>query len=58
MLRVLKAGTPTGTEWLLTTDLTLARESLAARGWIEIGIHDPAEIVAGQYQGIACLSTG
>lgn len=58
MLRVLEADTPTGTEWFLTTDLAQAREYLAACGWSETGIHDPAEIVAAQYRGIARLSTG
>lgn len=56
MLQVLETATPTGTEWLLTTDLQLVRQYLAAQGWIEIGIHDPCQILADQYRGFACLT--
>lgn len=57
MLQVLEAATQSGTEWLLTSDLHLAREYLAAQGWIEIGVHDPCQILADQYHGVACLTS-
>jgi phospholipase/lecithinase/hemolysin len=45
------------TEWLLTTDLTLARQHLADIGAKEITVVNLADVVAQQYGGIATLTT-
>ena len=57
MLRVCEVETPGGTEWLLSDDPQAVIELAQATGWTVIADHDPAAIVAGQYQGIARLST-
>ncbi|MEF8699233.1 MAG: hypothetical protein V5B33_07875 [Candidatus Accumulibacter sp. UW20] len=57
MLHVLEVETPDGTEWLLTDDLEQARQTLADSGGVEIAVHDPADILASQYEGIARLGT-
>ena len=46
-----------GTEWLLTTDLALARQHLADIGAKEIAKVNLADVVAEQYGGIAALTT-
>lgn len=45
------------TQWLLTTDLVLARQHLADIGGVEIAVLDPAEVVRAQYGGVALLGT-
>ncbi len=57
MLRVFEVETPEGTEWLLSDDPDAVRELACTNGWTVIADHDPAAIVASQYQGIARLST-
>lgn len=57
MLRVFEVETPEGTEWLLSDDPEAVTELAQATGWTVIADHDPAAIIAGQYQGIARLST-
>lgn len=57
MLRVFEVETPEGTEWLLSDDPHAVTELAHATGWTVIADYDPAAIVAGQYQGIARLST-
>lgn len=57
MLQVLEVETDKGTEWLLTLDLQWIRHTLAERGWVEVAIHDPYQILADQYRGVACLTT-
>lgn len=57
MLRVFEVETPEGTEWLLSDDSDAITDLAQANGWTVIADHDPATIVAGQYQGIARLST-
>jgi len=57
MLRVFEVETPEGTEWLLSDDLGAVCELARSNGWTVIADHDPAAIIAGQYQGIARLST-
>ena len=57
MLRAFEVETPEGTEWLLSDDPDAVIELAQANGWTVIGDHDPAAIIAGQYQGIARLST-
>lgn len=57
MLRVFEVHTPEGTEWLLSDDPDAVSEHARANDWVVITDHDPTAIVAGQYQGIARLST-
>lgn len=57
MLQVFEVSTPEGTEWLLSDDPDAITELAWANGWIVIVEHDPAAIVADQFQGIARLST-
>jgi hypothetical protein len=57
MLRVFEVETPEGTEWLLSNDPHAVTELVQATGWTVIADHDPAAIIACQYQGIARLST-
>ena len=57
MPRVFEVETTGGTEWLLSDDPHAVTELAQANGWTVITVHDPAAIVAGQYQGIARLST-
>lgn len=57
MLRVFEALTPEGTEWLLSNDTDVIVELAYANGGTVIADHDPAAIVACQYQGIARLSS-
>lgn len=45
------------TQWLLTTDLAMARGYLADLGCVEIALLDPAEVVRSQYGGVAMLGT-
>lgn len=46
------------TQWLLTTDVSFARQHLADIGGTEIGVRDLAEVIHEQYSGIAWLTTG
>lgn len=57
MLRVFEVETPEGTEWLLSDNPDAVSELVQANGWTVIADHNPATIVASQYQGIARLST-
>lgn len=57
MLRVFEVHTSEGTEWLLSDNPDAVSELVQANGWTVIADHDPAAIVACQYQGIAHLST-
>lgn len=57
MLRVFEVETPEGTEWLLSDDHHAVIELAQATGLTVIADHDPAVIVASQYQGIARLCT-
>lgn len=45
------------TQWLLTTDLDLARVYLRDIGGTEIAVLDPADVVRTQYGGVALLGT-
>ena len=45
------------TEWLLTTDLVLARRYLSDVGGIEKGVLDLAHVIHEQYGGVALLTT-
>ena len=45
------------TQWLLTTDLTFARQHLADIGAKEIAKVNLADVVAEQYGGVAALTT-
>lgn len=57
MLRVFEVETPEGTEWLLSDDPDAITDLAHANGWTVIADHDPVAVIAGQYQGIARLST-
>lgn len=57
MLRVFEVHTPEGTEWLLSDDPDAVSALAHANSWTVIADHDPAAIVADQYQGIAHLRT-
>lgn len=46
-----------GTEWLLTTDLALARQHLTDIQAKEIALVNLADVVARQYGGLATLTT-
>lgn len=56
-ITVLQIELDGGTEWLLTTDITLARQHLADIGAREIAVVNLADVVAQQYGGIATLTT-
>lgn len=43
------------TQWVLTCDLTQARQRLAAVGGSEIAVLDPADVVEAQYGGLVLL---
>ena len=45
------------TQWLLTTDLVVARQHLAAIDGVAIAVLDPAEVVRAQYGDVAMLVT-
>lgn len=57
MLRVFEVETPEGTEWLLSDNPDAITELACTNGCTVIADHDPAVIVASQYQCIARLST-
>lgn len=44
-------------QWLLTTDLEMARRYLADIGGTEIAVLDPSDVVKAQYGGVAMLGT-
>lgn len=44
-------------QWLLTTDLEMARRYLADIGGTEIAVLDPSDVVEAQYGGVAMLGT-
>lgn len=45
------------TQWLLTSDLEIARRYLADIGATEIAVLDPSNVVRTQYGGVAMLGT-
>ena len=45
------------TQWLLTTDLGVARQHLAEIGGVEMAVLDPADVVRAQYGDVAMLGT-
>jgi len=55
MLRVFEAHTQEGSEWLLSDDPDAVSEFVRTNGWAVIAEHDPAVIIASQYQGIGVL---
>ena len=56
-LSMLQVELDGATQWLLTTNLVLARQYLANIGGNEIAALDPAEVVRAQYGGLALLGT-
>ena len=44
-------------QWLLTTDVQLAREHLAYLGGNELGVRDLKDVIDGYCRGIAILTT-
>ena len=56
MLRVFEVETLNGTEWLLSNDAQAVMKLAQECSWTVTADHDPASIVAREYQGIACLS--
>ena len=56
-LTVLEVELDGATQWLLTTDLEMARRYLADVGGIEIAVLDPSDVVRVQYAGVAMLGT-
>ena len=56
-LSVLQVELDGATQWLLTADLTLARQHLAEIGGVEMAVLDPAEVVRTQYGDVAMLGT-
>lgn len=56
-LVVLEVEQNGATQWLLTTDLTVARRQLSEIGAVEIAVLDPADVVREQYGDLAVLST-
>jgi len=56
-LSVLQVELDGATQWLLTTDLALARQHLADIGGVEMAVLDPAEAVRTQYGAVAMLAT-
>lgn len=56
-LMVLAVELDGATQWLLTTDLSYARQYLDDLGGNEIAVLDPAEVVRSQYGGVALLGT-
>ena len=56
-LSVLAIELDGATQWLLTSDLVLARQHLAGLGGVEITVLDPATVVREQYAGVAMLGT-
>lgn len=56
-LVVLEIELDGATQWLLTTDLEMARGHLADIGGIEIAVLDPVDVVRAQYGGMAMLGT-
>ena len=45
------------TQWLLTSDLEMARRYLTDIGGTEIAVLDPSDVVKTQYGGVAMLGT-
>lgn len=56
-LVVLEIELDGATQWLLTTDLEMARRYLADIGGTEIAVLDPSNVVRTQYGGVAMLGT-
>lgn len=46
-----------GTQWLVTDDLTHARQVVSDIGGVEVGCPSVADVVGGQFRGIALLGT-
>lgn len=56
-LVVLEIELEGATQWLLTTDVEMARRYLAHIGGTEIAVLDPSDVVKAQYCGVAMLGT-
>ncbi len=56
-IAVLEVERDGGTEWLLTTDIAFARQTLADIHAKEIAVADLADVVETQYGGLATLTT-
>lgn len=56
-LVVLEIELDGATQWLLTTDLSYARQYLVDIGGNEIAVLDPAVVIRSQYGGVALLGT-
>lgn len=56
-LVVLEIELDGATQWLLTTDLEMARRYLTDIGGTEIAVLDPSDVVKAQYGGVAMLCT-
>lgn len=46
-----------GTQWLVTDDLTHARQVVSDIGGVEVGCHPVPDVVRDQFAGIALLAT-
>lgn len=56
-LYVLEVSTAEGTEWMLTDELTQARQCCIEIGGVGIAVHYPCDVLSDQFGGIAFLST-
>lgn len=56
-LTVLEVELDGTTQWMLTTDLEMARRYLTDIGGTEIAVLDPSDVVRKQYAGVAMLGT-
>jgi hypothetical protein len=54
-LQVLAFERSGGTQWLLTGDLTHARQKVSDIGGVDVGCHSVADVVHDQFGGIALL---
>lgn len=56
-LTVLEVELDGATQWILTTDLEMARRYLTDIGGSEIAVLNPSDVVKTQYGGVAMLGT-
>lgn len=56
-LTVLEVELDGATQWMLTTDLEMARRYLTDIGGSEIAVLNPSDVVKAQYGGVAMLGT-
>ena len=56
-LTVLEVELDGATQWILTTDLEMARRYLTDIGGSEIAVLNPSDVVKAQYGGVAMLGT-